>query len=348
MRRLHRPNVQLPTLTAPGKGFAQAAKHVAARQADPAAELRFAGHWNEPDVRGALLAMQGWVCAYCQRRPSNRRGEVDHFRPKAGNGTEHSGYWWLAYAFENHLLACHDCNHRKGSRFPLEEGAICADYAMRMLLPDEARLFISPCDDAVEEWMRVDWMPGSEEGWLKARLALAEGSRAQLRTSRTLHDFRLNTDLEIRRPRLLALREAARAHRAGDREAVRRLACRYLPHGAAVHNFIEDVEPSWLPTPKEELFILLEELLQELRELSSDPRGTEAPENESTIQEIFWAFAVLWKAPPPGTMTPEEIAQWLDAQSPGFKRTVEERYVRLSLRVVPQPTALTDSHSSTA
>lgn len=329
MRRLLRPRVQLPTLTAPGKGATRAAEHVATRQEDPSGELSFASHWNEADVRGALLAMQGWVCAYCQRRPSNRRGEVDHFRPKASNGAEHSGYWWLAYSFENFLIACHDCNHRKGSRFPLEEGAICAKYATKEGLPDEARLFVNPCEDPVGEWIRVDWMPSPEEGFLKARLALSEGSREQRRVLRTIHDFRLNVDLEIRRPRLLALREAARAYRIGDRETVRRLACRYLPHGAAVHNFIEEVEPSWLPTPKEELLVLLQELLQELRTLHSVPKGFETPENESTIKEIFWAFAVLWKDPPPGTMTQDEVAQWLGSQGEQLRRIVEERYARL-------------------
>ena len=49
---------------------------------------------------GALYAMQGRVCAYCEQKlPESDRGDVEHFRPK-------SLYRWLAYAFENYLLSC--------------------------------------------------------------------------------------------------------------------------------------------------------------------------------------------------------------------------------------------------
>src|SRR4051812_10882784 len=100
MRKLRRPTVSLPTLTGKGKGALQAAENVRVRTADPTAVLSFPAHWTESDVRGALHAMHGRVCAYCQSDlPHNDPGDVEHFRPK-------SEYWWLAYEFANYLLSC--------------------------------------------------------------------------------------------------------------------------------------------------------------------------------------------------------------------------------------------------
>ncbi len=48
------------------------------------------------------------LCAYCEKRCS---GEVDHFRPK-------SQFPAMVYQWSNWLYACHDCNHKKGEKWP--------------------------------------------------------------------------------------------------------------------------------------------------------------------------------------------------------------------------------------
>ena len=50
----------------------------------------------------------GDVCAYCEE---TCKPEIEHVRPI-------SLYPWLAYRWSNWLLACHDCNHAKRSRWP--------------------------------------------------------------------------------------------------------------------------------------------------------------------------------------------------------------------------------------
>lgn len=330
MRKLHRPKLHLPTLAGTGKAATKAAEHVRERSTDPTKELTFPDYWNEGDVRGALLAMQGWACAYCLRRLENDRGDVDHFRPKRGaDGVVHQGYWWLAYSFENYLLACRICNSScKGNKFPLEEGTAHSDYLTRASLPAEARLLVDPCEDPVDEWMRVDWMSVEEEGFVRVRPILREGSTEERRASSTIHFFRLNEDIEVLRPRVLALRKAVRAIREGQRETVHRLACRYLPHGGAVRNLVEDWDATWLPTPTQELLVLLGALKAKLRHVHTLlSRFPDSGLCVRAIEVILWAFAVVWKDSPPNTMTAAEVAQWLDTQ--GLKQLVEARYADL-------------------
>src|SRR4051812_48090884 len=113
MRSIRRARVRVPTLAPGGTGRNKAAQNLAARKVDGNAELTFPDHWNESDVRGALYAAQGKVCAYCGcLLPRNDRGDVDHFRPKSRlrDDPSHGGDWWLAYVFDNYLLSCSTCN----------------------------------------------------------------------------------------------------------------------------------------------------------------------------------------------------------------------------------------------
>jgi hypothetical protein len=79
--------------------------------------------------KDVLLAAQGRKCAFCETRVgSGNWGHVEHFRPKgaveemfiicaAGEAHERdvrkvcdTGYWWLAFKWENYLVACDLCN----------------------------------------------------------------------------------------------------------------------------------------------------------------------------------------------------------------------------------------------
>ncbi len=62
-----------------------------------------------------LLAETGDKCAYCEASISAVAfGDVDHYRPK-------SSYWWLAYCYDNYLVACQLCNQKfKKNTFPTQ------------------------------------------------------------------------------------------------------------------------------------------------------------------------------------------------------------------------------------
>ena len=141
-------------------------------------------------------------CGYCEAPAlATGVGDVEHFRPKGavselsddpqswgreGPGLANvagrrffpvsdQGYWWLAYSWENWLLACERCNRPwKGTLFPI------AEIPRPTPSPDveETPLLLDPC--------------GSEEPSVHLRFDLlgqieaVSGSRIGLETVRTL------------------------------------------------------------------------------------------------------------------------------------------------------------------
>ncbi|MFT3771470.1 MAG: hypothetical protein QM820_39145 [Minicystis sp.] len=310
MRRLHRPKVALPTLTS-GAGARKAARHLDARAADPAADLDFPASWNEPDVRGALYTMHGRVCAFClSELTRSDRGDVEHFRPK-------SLYFWLAYAFTNYVLSCAKCNRIfKHEHFPLVSGTVRITYEQRAGLAEEARLFLDPVDDPVETWLEV------EAGdllfrWRPAR-SLTTGSLEHARVTETTTWFHWNDDPDLVKARTDAIDEALFALENGDVAEARRRASRFLPHGGAVRSLFRSLGWNDLPTVDEEMSWLLEDLWQEWQWA----RRIGGELCEKKLEELTWAFAVLWKAPPLGVRM--DLGAWLaDA---GIKAEVEAKY----------------------
>lgn len=72
------------------------------------------------DVRDRLENIYHQKCAFCET--SDELMHVEHFRPKRG------GYYWLAYSWDNLLLACPMCNSHKGNEFPLSKNGIKAEF----------------------------------------------------------------------------------------------------------------------------------------------------------------------------------------------------------------------------
>lgn len=322
MNRFYRAPARLPTL-ATGAGARKRSQHVQVRAQDPHAALDFPDHWNAPDVRGALHAMQGWVCAYCNRELDyDRRGQVDHFRPKSATRRDfHRGYWWLAYEFSNYFLSCIFCNsaYTKGSRFLLELGAVHFGYEQHAQLADEARLLVDPADDPVEDWIRVDCRDA-----LCRVVVLASNDRLQLMAKTTIKLFRLNR-VRLIRERKEALGNAEKAYDRRDFDALRRAASRFQPHGATVRALLTllddpDARP---PSRDEELAWLLEDI-DEMLGLDARLQREGSPGDDST-RELLWMLAVLWKHPP--ALDSELIECWLDHC--GWKPHVEPLYRQL-------------------
>jgi uncharacterized protein (TIGR02646 family) len=82
------------------------------------------GHEN---VKKLLMQLQFGKCAFCENNVTAvAYGDVEHFRPKKGykqsasDSLHYTGYYWLAYAWENFVFSCAICNQRyKGNLFPL-------------------------------------------------------------------------------------------------------------------------------------------------------------------------------------------------------------------------------------
>lgn len=86
--------------------------------------------YSADSIQRALEAIYHGKCAYCELRPMGSPPQVEHFRPKNGVATiQHTGYYWLAYEWSNLLLACANCNSRKGNHFPIRH------IANRVLVP---------------------------------------------------------------------------------------------------------------------------------------------------------------------------------------------------------------------
>ena len=77
----------------------------------PMVSSKYDARYKMSDIKMQLEAEFFNKCAYCETPVE--QAVVEHYRPKRG------GYYWLAYSWDNLLLACPKCNEFKGDRFPL-------------------------------------------------------------------------------------------------------------------------------------------------------------------------------------------------------------------------------------
>lgn len=313
--------VSPPTLSATGPAGKKRSGDIQDYERDGTIPSAFPQLWTRPEVRGALCAMQGRVCAYCGADLGEAGIDVDHFRPKGSVDGESTsgGYWWLAYEFSNYLLSCIVCNQKcKRNRFPLEDGAGRVGYHDRHLLPEERRILLDPTSDDVEGWLSFDWRKPA--GRVIANPALAP--MLARRVDQVLLFFRVNRRAAQRKKRAAIQQLVIEKIGQGKVDEIRTLAIRYRPHSIVARQILESTAPQALPTPQEELQWLLEELSSELilklEDLNDPSLSSDVDEKEA--KELLWALAVLWKDPPAGTA--EFIAEILDRR--GLKDLVSE------------------------
>ena len=67
------------------------------------------------DIRTELSKMYKNKCAFCEEKIE--QSHIEHYRPK-------KIYYWLAYSWDNLLLACPTCNQAKGINFELDGPAV--------------------------------------------------------------------------------------------------------------------------------------------------------------------------------------------------------------------------------
>lgn len=160
--------------------------------------------YGHVSVRIALRDAQHRKCAFCESRIGDD-GDVEHFRPKAavrqdaGTALVRSGYYWLAYDWDNLLLSCGPCNQRhKGNLFPLADPAArCRTH--RGDVAAEAPLFLNPAQENPQEYLGfrdeiVFAIDGNARGEVTIhalglnRLSLAERRREWLELLRGLQN----------------------------------------------------------------------------------------------------------------------------------------------------------------
>jgi uncharacterized protein (TIGR02646 family) len=73
-------------------------------------EKKYNERYKQDDVKTALKNIYHKKCAFCEQQVELRH--VEHYRPK-------DTYYWLAFSWDNLLLACPLCNTNKGTNFDL-------------------------------------------------------------------------------------------------------------------------------------------------------------------------------------------------------------------------------------
>jgi uncharacterized protein (TIGR02646 family) len=318
VKRIRRPNVNLPTLSPTGIAGKEATRRETVFQESQKltdVNTDFSTYWGNADVRGALWAMHGRSCAYCDRElPGNDRGDVEHFRPK-------SIYWWLAYRFDNYLLACSVCNSAyKGEKFPLLSRHRAIDYAKRDRLAREGRALIDPSLDLMDGWFGIDFAADWKRKGFPITISQTIRRTEKKRCQETATFFRLNLDAELRKARLIAVHvalnliEKANGGDVESRNEVRKKAVRFSPHSFAIRQAIMlKGRPEYLPTLEEEVEWLINDLVEllvlSLDALNEFPGSTTETERRD---RCAWALAVLVKDPP--ALTREAIRTRLEKE----------------------------------
>ena len=73
-------------------------------------EGKYNDRYKIQDIKDALRDIYFGKCAYCEQWVE--QSHVEHYRPK-------KIYYWLAYSWDNLILACPTCNQHKGTNFEL-------------------------------------------------------------------------------------------------------------------------------------------------------------------------------------------------------------------------------------
>ena len=117
-------------------------------------------YWLHNSVRGEIWKHHEKKCCYCERKiEAKHESDIDHFRPKGavtGVNRRNSGYWWLAYAWDNLFFSCKVCNQKfKKNEFPLVGGSR-ASYGRRSLAR-ESPFLIHPIKERPENLIDYKW-----------------------------------------------------------------------------------------------------------------------------------------------------------------------------------------------
>jgi len=133
--------------------------------------------WGE--LKTWLLSLSHNKCWFSEAKDCFNHWDVEHFRPKKSakdlDGTEHDGYWWLAFDWQNFRICGNAGNRKKGTYFPLREGcprASCPGHDLR----NEDPQLLDPIDEDDPNLLSFNFegraipLAGLEDEWDKKRV----------------------------------------------------------------------------------------------------------------------------------------------------------------------------------
>lgn len=108
-------------------------------------------HWRDEGLLEFLKKLSDGKCWYTEAKFTAEYPHLEHFRPKSCARDEnwnkcHDGYWWLAFDIENYRLSKPMPNVKKGTYFPLREGAMAA-CVPDVAVTRESPLFLDPTNE---------------------------------------------------------------------------------------------------------------------------------------------------------------------------------------------------------
>jgi len=114
------------------------------------------GVWKDKRLTDKMRALSFNKCWYCETEETRSDTAVDHYRPKNAvkECPEHSGYWWLAFDWDNYRYSCTYCNAKRIDQVTNVTGVKGTCFP---LVNPDARVF-EPGDLTVEEPTLLDPM----------------------------------------------------------------------------------------------------------------------------------------------------------------------------------------------
>lgn len=130
------------------------------------------------DLKGWLLELSHQKCWFSEAKDCFSHWDVEHYRPKKSakdmDGTEHDGYWWLAFDWTNFRICGNVGNRKKGTFFPLRNG--CLRIGQNGDLRLEVPVLLDPADPDDPSLISFDFEghaipdPGLTDPWEAERV----------------------------------------------------------------------------------------------------------------------------------------------------------------------------------
>jgi len=135
-------------------------------------------------LKDHLAALSHGKCWFSEARDCFNYWHVEHFRPKNSaldlDGTEHDGYWWLAFDWRNYRLCGGVGNTAKGTHFPLRDPRARAKGPADDLR-GEYPLLLDPADERDPSLLSFDFegaaivAPDVDDDWDRKRVEYSIG-----------------------------------------------------------------------------------------------------------------------------------------------------------------------------
>lgn len=155
-------------------------------------------------------------CPYCGR-DLDQWCDIDHYRPK-------NHYWWLAYNYENYVIACKLCNSKyKRKHFPLYDETTKVVFSRRNQIQSEQPLIFNPLKHKPVDFFELEFRLSTSSRYIvkfRPLSTLASNSYEYKLACKTIELLNLNNDSRDDKRRedyamkfFLQLRESVRLHR---------------------------------------------------------------------------------------------------------------------------------------